>query len=212
MSKPQVAVNWLFAARWILANLVGTCIATLGFYITQGLMIRLGAMNHPFSIIDTVVFYAVLFTIWGIPLWLAQAYVLRNLLSQLGWWIRVSVIGAAVGWSLGVLSIYVLQGLSIFEPAIPICGGVGGLSIGMAQTLVLPRHDRQVLWWPLANAVGWGIGIAVSYRISLEPIRSEAVGVILILAMGVVCGAIVGAVTALTLTHLLLRPMRTQTA
>ena len=85
-----------------------------------------------------------------------QYGLLRSYLPRMGWWV-LATIG---GWLLGLLVILLSGWLNIWGSElidIDFAFIVLGLSIGVAQWLLLRRRLPQAGWWIGGNAVGWGL-------------------------------------------------------
>ena len=85
-----------------------------------------------------------------------QYGLLRQYLTRMGWWVFVTV----AGWFLGVLLIVLPSWLGWTDAPLnnlDLIFLVMGLSIGMAQWLLLRRRLARAGWWIAANVVGWGL-------------------------------------------------------
>ncbi len=92
----------------------------------------------------------------GLLTGLLQCWLLRRYLPRMGWW----VFATAAGWLLGILLILIpgwLHWTDTFLNNLDMIFLVMGLSIGMAQWLLLRRRLARAGWWIAANVVGWGL-------------------------------------------------------
>ena len=92
----------------------------------------------------------------GLLTGLLQCWLLRRYLPRMGWW----VFATAAGWLLGILLILIpgwLHWTDTFLNNLDMIFLVMGLSIGMAQWLLLRRRLARAGWWIAANVAGWGL-------------------------------------------------------
>jgi hypothetical protein len=92
----------------------------------------------------------------GLLTGLLQCWLLRRYLPRMGWW----VFATAAGWLLGILLILIpgwLHWTDTFLNNLDMIFLVMGMSIGMAQWLLLRRRLARAGWWIAANVVGWGL-------------------------------------------------------
>lgn len=93
-------------------------------------------------------------------------------------WLFLSAISGTVGWIL----ILLIRGLMVsadtglrFNIEIPVLGFAGGGAVfGMGQWLAFRRGVWIALWWILANAVGWSIGVYATLRVAARIHRSNS--------------------------------------
>jgi len=91
-------------------------------------------------------------------------------------------IGWAIGWRLSFNAPVEWSTLSI--------GLVTGFFTGIGQWLVLRSHIRAAGWWPLASALGWGLGFFAGTQIAYLSGFVDAL-------FGAMTGATVGATTGI---------------
>jgi len=123
------SIEWSLWFQWVLAT-------TLGWIIGWGFIGEAGI---------------------GVVIGIAQWLVLRRLGYQAGWWIWASTVGWAVGWALIVTGLIVPPEGGVLASLA--AGAVLGVTIGVAQWLVLRRFVYQASWWMLASTVGWMVGL-----------------------------------------------------
>jgi WD40 repeat protein len=173
---------WL---RWVLANLVGGVVGeALGAALT-GKLIQPPSELPASS--DQIVASYFSFTSPAIAIWiafgLAQWIILWRNSGDASWWagfwwVLVSALGgilaAFVGMFVFIAALVLigsLSGISGAEPAdrftfilgglasAVAVGGVGGLLVGSAQSLVLRRYFERVYMWVPGNALAWAVGL-----------------------------------------------------
>ena len=111
----------------------------------------------------------------GVFIGIAQWLVIRRYFSQAGWWILASAVGWIAGWGLISSGSIVPQGGGLINTMI--AGGVFGLTVGVAQWIVLRRWVKLASVWILLSVPGWTIGLF---------------GILGTILVGVVVGAITG--------------------
>ena len=179
-----MTAGWSFLIWWSLAGLVSY---TIGF--PAGLALG-GSL------------------LWG---WIAggglaallQWVLLRQQLTQAGWWIAASLAGLTVGTVLSfVVSQYVLQ-VAGLTAAFAATGATVGLGTGLAQWTLLRIHLRRAGWWVLASTAGYSLGLlaAVNAPVAI-PVRAA---LIFGPEFGGLVGAISGGITGITMLWLLRR-------
>ncbi len=113
----------------------------------------------------------------GLLAGLFQYLVLRRAVSVSGYWVPVTTIVWAAGWSgisalpasTSISSAALPQGINIIVPV------AGGVLIGLGQWLFLRRVVQQSAWWILAWIVGWSLTVLLS---GLGQLRWGVVGVV----------------------------------
>jgi len=156
-ARPRTTLDWTIWARWVLATTVGW---TLGLVLSGE--IGIGAFV-------------------GVAQWL----VIRRYFSQASWWILASTVGWIAGWFLITSGLIVPPGAGPINTLI--AGGVFGLTMGLAQWLVLRRRVKLASVWILLSIPGWTVGLL------------GILGSILV-------GAVVGAITGFAFDFLLRFP------
>ena len=93
----------------------------------------------------------------GVFVGAAQWVVLRRYFSQAWWWILASAAGWLVGWAIITSGLFVPPGGGPFTAIVS--GAVFGLTMGVAQWLILRMWTRLAGLWILASIPGWTIGL-----------------------------------------------------
>lgn len=83
----------------------------------------------------------------GVALGVLQWFILKSKIEDAWWWI----VATAFGWGVG--SVIVL--LVLPETLDLLAGIVFGLTLGLAQWIVLSRFVRWSGWWIVANVIAW---------------------------------------------------------
>jgi hypothetical protein len=146
----------------------------------------------------------------------AQWLVLRRSLPSLSRraWVGATAAAAGTAWALGLLPSTidalvavpssVLIGAWVLLAAPLLC------TIGVAQWLVLRRHVAGAGGWVVANALGWLLGLPVTFiGPALVPNDSPpALWLGVFVVCGLLMGTVVGVVTGVALDRLLMRAAR----
>ena len=159
--------------QWVAATVVGWAV---GFTACEALK----------SIVSTLFVDGIVI---GTSIGLAQWLVLRRRLSPIGWWVPLSIIGFGLGKA-------VSEALAPATPAVlgyMLSGAVIGLSVGLAQWLLLRRRVPSAGWWVPATILAWLIGwtlIALAeYLADLPTLAVYLVGAIGAAAAGIITAA-----------------------
>lgn len=115
----------------------------------------------------------------GLVIGILQWVVLRQRLTQTGWWVLVSAAGWAGGWAIAIALISPEFGF--------LAGTVLGAVVGTTQWIFLRRHFHRAGWWIAVSALGWTAGLTL-------------------LAGPLLVGAVAGAVTGIALELFLRYP------
>lgn len=159
----------------------------------------------------------------GVLVGIAQSRVIRASFPSITaqGWITATMVGAGAAWVLGMVPSTVAALLSTGSaagaapPAQPtalvqyglalLLGAVTGPVLGMGQWFVLRRHVARAGRWIGANAVAWGLGMALIF-FGMDQLPWERGGIPLVLGVYGVCGAaglLVGAIHGWVLRDLL---------
>jgi len=162
--------GWLFYPIWVILTCLAVPIAFfLGFAILRiiidfvGDFIYVDGVRH---ITEDYLGIYVFVPVVGLVTGVVQYGLLRRYMPRMGWW----VLATAGGWLLGVLLIAVLGWLNWSHEALnlDLAFILMGLSIGVAQWLLLQRHLPGATWWIAANVVGWGLLALITQGNSLD--------------------------------------------
>jgi len=99
-------------------------------------------------------------TVLGALQWLA----LRRGLPQSPWWIAATALGMATGLALGIA----LLGTRTDDVTLPLRGLITGVSIGMAQFLLLRSISGRAPVWALSVALGWALGWTITRAAGID--------------------------------------------
>ena len=193
---------WVIVTLWVLATVVGALLGTLGVLT---LVSRLALLQAP-ALLTNLLGGAGL----GAGLGLAQWLVLRRYVPAAGWWVPASILGAACGVALGTAAadavgpVFAATITSAGRPApgglrpilnlavtAAISGAALGLSMGVAQWVVLRRQVPEAGRWIVTSTLGWPAALAVGALVVNNG------GLIAgLLVAGVVGGSVTGAALA----------------
>lgn len=196
--------SWGLWERWVFA-------ISIAQIITLGIMgIASIAVSHIGYIQGT---YTLIGTLEGMILGFAQWLVLRRYIHHSTRWIIATVIGGLFAWFTGltitVLMTLVYAGVSDenkilgFFKGLFLLGGGLGTVLGFCQWLVIKNQIRRSMWWIVANAVAWSLGLFIAYLGAgmVEEsfsLRTVLFTVVTGTAMGVVIGGITGTIARLS--------------
>lgn len=98
---------------------------------------------------------SIIFPMIGLLIGLVQYGLLRSYLPRMGGWVVVT----AGSWLMGLLLIAIPYRLKWIDPTINFdkVFFLMGLSIGVAQWLLLRQRLPRAGWWIAANLAGWGL-------------------------------------------------------
>jgi hypothetical protein len=99
-------------------------------------------------------------TVLGAVQWLA----LRRGLPLSPWWIAATALGMATGLALEI----VLVGTRTDDVTLPLRGLITGVSIGMAQFLLLRSISGRAPVWALSVALGWALGWTITRAAGID--------------------------------------------
>lgn len=167
--------------RWIVAVVAGWAI---GFFFCEALEEFLSTF-----FVDGLVI--------GSAMGIAQGLVLRRRIAPFIPWVVVSIAGFGIGKFVADAVGPALPGVA----AAALSGVVIGLSVGIAQALVLLRRFAQVWWWVVANVVAWAAGWSL---ISLAD--GSDISIAMAYAVGAIGAALVGVITGIALIGLSRHP------
>lgn len=206
--------------HWIVANSLAEflglgSIAAAGFVVVT----QLGEPHGLFAALRFALIFILLGAFEGLVVGLAQAKVLQQRLPMLRGWIRATVVGAVLAWTLGMLPSTLMSITAANSAAPPPAISEGlrllfaaglGLITGPVLAFFQWRRLRVYItaragWWLPANALAWALGMPVIFAgahisaITTNPVYlAVGVGLSLLLA-----GALVGAVHGRVLVWML---------
>ena len=129
--------------------------------------------------------------IGGLFVGVAQWFVLKDKLKESSWWILATALGSAIGGlTFAIIGVAAFSVLGFLVANI-----VGGISVGVAQWLILQRQLPRSNHWILISAVAWTIGGTIGNVIAFAG-GGLAIG-------GLACGLIFGFVTGSQLVLLI---------
>ena len=191
IKKPE----WFFYPSWIVLTVLCVPIA---FVIDLAILKVITKLVGDFIYVDGVQHITedslsmyTFVPIVGLLTGLLQYGLLRHYLPRMGWW----VLATTAGWLLGVLLI-VISGRHNFWTYesfdIEAAFIVLGLSIGLAQWLLLGRRLPRAGWWIGATVVGWGL---------LSLVTGDALDQFGLLAMGFLPACVTAVLLALLMNR-----------
>jgi hypothetical protein len=152
--------EWSFYPSWIiLTSLCLPVVFFLDLVILRIIIIFVGDIIYVDGVRHITEDYLALYIfipLTGLFMGFLQYGLLRRYLPRMGWW----VIATTGGWLTGILLILIsswLNWISALPKNTYALFGLLGLSIGMAQWLLLRLRLAQAGWWIAANVVGWGL-------------------------------------------------------
>jgi hypothetical protein len=178
--------EWGLVLRWVVATTAGWIV---GFAICE-------AVVKP--IVDELTHVNSDGAVIGIAIGIGQWLVMKSRINRTRWWILASIIGFGIGKDVADP-----VALAVSGPMGSVLGGLAiGMSLGVAQWLVLRRHVPEARWWIVASAIAWAVGWAI-----ISSVDTEAAGASIAVAyvIGAIGAAVAGLVTAAALVWLLRR-------
>ncbi len=191
MKTGPSAAHWPFAIWWGLA-------CTIGYSV---------AFPVGFALGDSVMWG---WSIGGLAIGLLQWALLRRRARQALWWVPFTLLGAVLGSAASfVMGEVILQAVGL-GPAFMGLGAVIGLGVGLSQWAILSHWIPRAGWWIWANIAGYSLGVYGAYLFpSFLPTGRIIYGGP---EFGLVIGAVVGAITGVSLAVLFRRPVPWATA
>lgn len=127
--------------------------------------LTLGSSEAQVSVVISAVAGATAGTCIGAGQW----PVLRRVFGELdlGAWILASALGGALAWVLGTTAAvsgpYDVSSLWAVAFAVALAGFVLGASLGVLQASALSHRPDVAKRWPVANGIGWALGLLFTY-------------------------------------------------
>jgi hypothetical protein len=141
--------------------------------LVAGLALALPLGVPLFAILGAMVGTPVVLSIVGLGLGTAQWPIIRRHVASSGWWIVVSALGMGVGLTAGVVLVeqvgravmggpinFRMLGVAARAASFGTIGMMAGVSLGLAQWLVLRRHAASCKSWISVNALSLAAGLA----------------------------------------------------
>ena len=104
----------------------------------------------------------------GLVLGAGQALVSRRRLDP-RWWIPATAIGMSIGLLLGALTVGYRTSLT----DLAVMGAITGITLGVAQTVALPRRTRARWAWAALMPALWSLGWVVSTLILTTSVDAQ---------------------------------------
>jgi hypothetical protein len=198
--------------RWIAATTLGELLGFLAPALVGVLVVGATAeIATPLGPLLLLIGLVVAGSLEGAALGFAQWLALRQALPALVWhhWTGATALAGAVAWSLGMLpptltDLFALDPVAQIGAWLVVAPGLL-LSIGVAQWLVLRHHLPQAGGWIPANALGWTLGVGLTFLGA--SLVTEAMPLWMAIAIGVTSGTamgfVVGVITGRALVGLL---------
>ena len=203
--------SWGLWERWVLAT-------TIAEVVSLAVICVLSVAVSPFGYVRGVL--TLIGTTFGIVLGFAQWLVLRHYIRHSRRWIFATTIGSLFAWFTGLTIItvmaFVYAGASgdgttaaLIKGVVLLGGGLGAI-LGFCQWLVLKSEIRFSMWWILANALAWALGLLVAFvGVGMVPSGLTIQTALITAATGTAMGTVVGGITGITLVWLF-KPRRKQ--
>jgi len=155
MNADRLQLGRGFLVRWVMASGIGLMagfivyfMSVVGLTTEQGFKLRTLVSAGSGAILGAAV--------GG-----AQLFVLRNEVSRMNRWMEANLVGGAIG---GIVALPVANAVGDamrFNMAVFAGSIVLGLSLGVAQVVILRGHLSVGGWWVLAHAAGIPLGWAL---------------------------------------------------
>jgi hypothetical protein len=152
MDTDRLQLERGFLVRWVLASAIGLLIGFTGYFI-----LVVGFSPEQGFIQKTLV-SAVGGGFFGVAVGGMQMFVLRSEVSEMNHWMLVNLVGGTIG---GVVALPLAEAAGDamgFNMAVFAGGIVLGLSLGIAQVVILNNVLNGSGWWVLAHTVGIPLG------------------------------------------------------
>jgi hypothetical protein len=197
--------SWGLWERWIFATSIAEILGIAIVGVVSIAVSRFGYIQGTFTLVGTLE---------GIILGFAQWLILRRYIHHSTRWIIATVIGGLFAWFTG-LTISALMAIVfasasdttktlIFLKGLVLLGAFLGTIIGFCQWLVIKNQIRFSMWWIVANAIAWALGLFIAYLGAGLVEESFTLRTALITAAtGTAMGAVIGGITGVFLVFLL---------
>lgn len=167
INRAHRPIRSLGTLGWTGAMVVGEVI---GLGVATALTVGVGPLTPGSSDAQvSVVLSAVAGAMAGTCIGAGQWPVLRRAFGELdlGAWILASALGGAIAWVLGTTAAasgpYDVSSLWAVAFAVALSGFVLGASLGVLQASALSHRPDVAKRWPVANGIGWALGLLFAY-------------------------------------------------
>jgi len=191
--------------QWTALTMVG---------LVAGIALALPLGVPIFAVLGAMAGTPVVLSIVGLGLGTAQWPIIRRHMSSSGWWIVASVLGMAVGLTVGVVLVeqtgraltggplnFRMLGATARAASFGTIGIFAGASLGLCQWLVLRRRTPCCRSWIAVNAWSLGVGLASGSLLADAVVRRPgslaSVGILLVMG-----SAFAGSCTARALARI----------
>jgi hypothetical protein len=151
--------GWSFYVIWVSLTTLCIPIGYVMSFIPLSIIIRFIGdyiyVNDVQHITEDYLGLYVIIPMIGLLTGLVQYGLLRPYLPRIGGWVLLT----ATGWLIGLLLIAISYWLKWIDPTryFDVVFFLMGLSIGVAQWLLLRQRLPRAGWWIAANLAGWGL-------------------------------------------------------
>jgi hypothetical protein len=152
-------IGWKFWLHWMIANVAGITLSlSITLYILE-LNMTVFSARYQLSGVGCFALWALL----GLPagVGLSQQLILRRYVLWSKHWVWLTI----SGWVMGYFAVMFFALLSAriipsYLVMIMIAIASFGLTVGIAQAILLRQHVRRLAWWVVANVISFVIGAA----------------------------------------------------
>ncbi len=155
LKKPDALISspTIWYASW-LVSVLGYVLAGLMFHFPSGFPPNNGTSWNPSAFFVGAIFGALTGAVVGS----LQGLLLRRYFTGVGRWVAVSVVALGLTHALGD---------ALPDPILlPTIIVLGGLFLGVANSLALAKSGARQILWILAIALAWSVGLTVGLALS----------------------------------------------
>jgi hypothetical protein len=173
-------VGWGFGLLWGLLSSIGNVVGLILAFLVLGIFAMASGDTPPqaadslptLGLIPSALIVSLIPAAAGLALGAAQWLMLRKQISGAGWWVAVTALGFALPIIMGIVLDTSPVNLGLSDMSDVAFGAVVGFSlgitVGVAQWLMLRRQMAQAGWWVPASTLGFcgmaaGIGFESSH-------------------------------------------------
>jgi len=124
----------------------------------------------------------------GLIIGLAQWFLLRQLINEVGWWILATSVGSAIGSPLGAITQAIAGNFLTGMLSASLGSAMIGIIFGFLQWLILRKKFARASIWIVATAIGNAAGSVATKTLNLGPLGNFAGEIVHGLAFGLVTG------------------------